>query len=108
MKCAWMSMPRSFMFVPSFPRKAGIQCRLFDRKSLGPPLGRSSKLAFARFRGGDGQRPADGVPDHEMRHRKRIDGRAERIERVVDGVRDRGRRAEITRLARALLAEGGE
>src|SRR5712691_5217166 len=43
-----------------------------------------------------------------MRHRKRIDGRAERIERVVDGVRDRGRRAEITRLARALLAEGGE
>src|SRR5712691_10903078 len=97
MKCAWMSMTRSFMFVPSFPRKAGIQCRLFDRKSLGP-----------RFRGGDGQRPADRRPYRQVRHRQRVDGRAQGLERVVDRVRDRGGRTEVAGLARALLTESRE
>src|SRR5713101_2844055 len=43
-----------------------------------------------------------------MRHRKGIDSCAERIERVVHRVRNRGGRAEVAGLARALLAEGGE
>src|ERR1019366_4838196 len=46
-------------------------------------------------------------PDRERRHRQLRDRSTERMECIVDGAGDSGRRAEVAGLARAFLPESG-
>src|SRR6266498_3869887 len=110
MKCAWMSMTMFFMCCHS--RASGNPVSSVESRWVPAwPFLETRLRSFSRGRRAFREpllRSADRFPYRQVRHREDIDRDAERIERVVDRVRDRGGRTEVAGFARAFLTERGE